>query len=155
SRSERIDRFRVLFNDHFAVKTIGQWVLGRYWRRAKPAEQEEYLVLFEDYIVASYVDRFAEYAGEKLQVTEATVDADGSAVVFSEILLPGSGKTPVRVNWIVDGIEDDFKIVDMVVEGVSMSTTLRSDFGSILRRESGKVAGLLDVLREKTASLKD
>ncbi|MCG8511813.1 MAG: ABC transporter substrate-binding protein, partial [Rhodospirillales bacterium] len=37
SRSERIDRFRVLFNDHFAVKTIGQWVLGRYWRRAKPA----------------------------------------------------------------------------------------------------------------------
>jgi phospholipid transport system substrate-binding protein len=154
SKPERVRRFRILFNDHFAVEDIGKWVLGRYWRRAEPAERDEYLILFEDYIVVSYVDRFAEYAGEKLQITKVIVETDGSAEVYSEVLLPGGGKTPVRVNWRVDGADGDFKIVDLVIEGVSMSATLRSDFSSILRRNGGKMAGLLDILREKTASLK-
>lgn len=155
SRPERVRRFRVLFNDHFAVEVIGKWVLGRHWRRAEPAERDEYLVLFEDYVVVSYVDRFAEYAGERLQITKAIVEADGSSIVHSEILLPGSGKTPVRVSWRIDGADGDLKIADLVIEGVSMSTTLRSDFGSIIRREGGRLAGLLDVLRDKTASLKE
>ena len=153
-RGERIERFRTLFNDHFAVDTIGKWVLGRYWRRAKPKERDEYLILFEDYIVASYVERFAEYTGQKLLVTKAIAEDGTSATVYSEIHLPGGGNLPVRVNWRVDGVVGDFKIVDLVVEGVSMSTTLRSDFGSITRRDGGKVAGLLSVLRKKTASLK-
>ena len=42
----------------------------------------------------------------------------------------------------------------MVVEGASMSQTLRSDFGSIIRQKGGKVSGLLEELRVKTASLK-
>jgi len=40
------------------------------------------------------------------------------------------------------------------VEGASMSQTLRSDFGSIIRQKEGKLAGLLEVLRAKTISLK-
>ncbi|MBT3359562.1 MAG: ABC transporter substrate-binding protein [Rhodospirillales bacterium] len=153
-RSERISRFRVLFNDHFAVEAMAKWVLGRHWRRADAPERAEYLRLFVDYIVASFVDRFAEYAGEKLHITKAIADDGISATVFSEIRLPGGSKTPARVNWRLDGVVGDFKIVDVVVEGVSMSTTMRSDFGSIIRREGGKLAGLLAVLRKKTETLR-
>ena len=46
------------------------------------------------------------------------------------------------------------RILDVVVEGASMSQTLRSDFGSIIRQRGGKVSGLLEELRVKTASLK-
>ena len=60
-RSERVRRFRVLLNEHFAVETIGRWVLGRHWRDASDAERREYLRLFEDLIVKTYVDRFTEY----------------------------------------------------------------------------------------------
>lgn len=152
-RAERIRRFRTLFNEHFAVEAIGRWVLGRYWSRTTPAEQAEYLKLFEDYIVASYVDRFAAYTGERLRIVRVLVEDDGRATVFSEITLPGGGKTPVRVGWRIEGDGPRLKVVDLVVEGVSMSTTLRSDFGSIVRRDGGRIDGLLAVLREKTASL--
>ncbi len=47
------------------------------------------------------------------------------------------------------------KILDVIVEGASMSQTLRSDFGSIIRQKGGKVSGLLDVLRVKTAALEN
>ncbi|MBM3580943.1 MAG: ABC transporter substrate-binding protein, partial [Alphaproteobacteria bacterium] len=68
ARSERINRFRRMFNDSFAVEAIGRWILGRHWRTATEAERAEYLGLFEDLMVVSYVDRFAEYAGEALKV---------------------------------------------------------------------------------------
>jgi len=152
-RAERIRRFRALFDAHFAVEAIGRWVLGRHWPRATPDEQAEYLGLFEDYIVASYVDRFADYAGERLRIVRVLAEEDARTTVFSEIVPPGGGKTPVRVDWRIEGDAPQLKIVDLVVEGVSMSATLRSDFGSVVRRDGGRIDGLLAVLREKTASL--
>lgn len=154
SRGERIRRFRVLFNEDFAVHAIGVWVLGRYWNRATPEEQKTYMGLFEDYIVASYVDSFSTYAGEKLKIVKTIPDDASSATVYSEIVLPDTGKTPVRVNWRIDGLNSTPKVVDVVVEGVSMSTTLRSEFGSIIRREGGHLAGLLKVLRDKAQMLR-
>ena len=96
-------------------------------------------------IVVSYVDRFAGYTGEGLAITKAVALDDGNAMVFSEIVRP-TGGPPVRVEWRVATEDESLRIVDVVVEGTSMSTTLRSDFGSIIRREGGKVAGLIKVL---------
>ena len=152
-RRERIERFRRLFNENFAVAGIGRWILGRYWRKATARQRDEYLALFEDLMVASYVDRFTEYAGESLTVTKTLPAGGGAIIVFSEIVRPAGGP-PVRVNWRVGVKDETYKIVDVIVEGTSMSTTLRSDFGSIIRRSGGKVAGLIDVLRKKTESLK-
>jgi len=84
SRDERITRFRSLLTDHFAVDTIGRWVLGRHWRRATNAERDEYLKLFEDLIVFTYVDRLTQYSGEQLSVTKTLFsDESKDALVFS------------------------------------------------------------------------
>ena len=152
-RPERIARFRTIFNDHFAVAAIGKWILGRHWKRASPDEREDYLVLFEDLIVVSYVDRFAEYVGERLNVTRTVAVDSANVTVFSEIMRP-TGGPPIRVDWRVGSLDQDLKIVDVVVEGTSMSATLRSDFGSIIRRKGGQVAGLIAEMRDKTQSLR-
>ena len=151
-RRERVKRFRHLFNENFAVADIGQWILGRYWRKATENQRGEYLALFEDLMVVSYVDRFTAYAGENLTITKTLPAGDAAAIVFSEIVRPAGGP-PVRVNWRVGVKDEAYKIVDVIVEGTSMSTTLRSDFGSIIRRSGGEVAGLIDELRKKTKSL--
>lgn len=152
-KAERIHRFRRMFTDHFAVKAMGKWILGRHWRKATDTERTEYLRLFEDLMVISYVDRFAEYAGESLKTVRAVQHGEKTAIVFSEIVQPGSSK-PIRVDWRVGRNSDQFKILDVMVEGTSMSQTLRSDFGSTIRRRGGTVEGLLEALREKTADLK-
>ncbi len=153
SQVERIRRFSTMFEENFAAEAIAKWVLGRYWRQLTPLDQAEYLKLFHDYIVASYVDRFAAYAGEKLLVTKVLAEEGDRITVFSEIQAPDSGKTPIHVDWRIEGTDLHFKIVDLVVEGVSMSTTFRADFGSIIRRDAGDVSGLFAILREKTATL--
>ncbi len=151
-KAERIRRFRRMFTNHFAVKAMGKWILGRHWRKATESERAEYLRLFEDLMVVSYVDRFAEYAGESLKTVRAVRHGETTAIVFSEIVQPGASK-PIRVDWRVGRNSGQFKILDVMVEGTSMSQTLRSDFGSTIRRRGGTLEGLLEALREKTADL--
>ncbi len=150
---ERIKRFRYMFRENFAVRSIGKFVLGRNWRRASDEERKEYMVLFEDLMVVTYVDRFQRYAGESLKVRKTRVDTESIATVFSEIERPDGAK-PIRVDWRVGTNGTIYKLLDVIIEGTSMSNTLRSDFGSIVRREGNQIGGLLAVLREKTAALK-
>jgi len=153
-KKERIVRFRELLKKNFAVKAIGRWVLGRYWRKATTEEKEEYNKLFEDLIVATYVNRFEEFSGETLKVIKAINQNGKDAIVKSEILRP-AGQPPVRVDWRVRAPNGTYKIVDVLVEGVSMSQTQRSEFSSVIKREGGEVAGLLAALRTKTEVLRN
>lgn len=151
-RAQRIENFRALFNDAFAVASIGKWVLGRSWNDATEAERKEYLKLFEDLMVYSYVDRFATYAGDSFAVGEAVREDATYTTVQTAIPRPGADK-PIDVRWRVGRLDDGFKIVDVIIEGVSMSTTLRSQFASIIRRNGGQISGLLDEMRQKTKEL--
>lgn len=147
-REEREKRARVLLRENFAVPTIAQWVLGRYWRVATPAEQQEYLRLFEDLIVVTYVDRFTRYSGERLRVTRSVGMGDtGDVTVFSDISNPGG--TPIDIGWRVRTRDGSMKVVDVSVEGVSMGQTQRSEFASIIQNNGGQVAGLLAEMRQR------
>jgi len=152
-RNQRIKLFRAMFNENFAVRSIGKFVLGRYWNRASEEERREYQALFEDLMIVSYVDRFTQYAGEKLRVQKARGENETTATIFTLIERPGGAKA-IRVNWRVGTNGTIFKVLDVIVEGTSMSITLKSDFASIIRRKGGKVAGLIEELRTKTAELK-
>jgi phospholipid transport system substrate-binding protein len=148
SRDEREARARVLLKDNFAVPTIGQFVLGRYWRTATADEQKEYLDLFEKLIVVTYVDRFSRYSGERLKVTRAVSDKEsGDTIVYSEISRPAG--EPIQVGWRARKYGSSFKIVDVLVEGVSMGQTQRSEFSSVIRNNGGSLAALLDEMRRR------
>ena len=148
TESEKVKRFRVLLNENFAVEDIGQWVLGRYWSVATPEERAEYLDLFEALIVSTYVRRFERYSGETLRVSRAFTSSEGGDVlVDSQIVSPGGGE-PIHVGWRVRSYDEGPKIVDVIVEGVSMGRTQRSEFGSVIRRRGGGIGGLLVEMRE-------
>lgn len=148
SRDIRKERFRTLLNEGFAIKLIGRWVLGRYWKRATEAEKAEYLKLFEEMLVSSYFERFTLYAGVKVAIIKTMAAGKRDAVVFSTITRPKGGD-PLKVNWRVRNREGVFKIVDIMVEGVSMGQTQRSEFSSVIREHGGEVEGLLVELRKR------
>ena len=149
SREERKTRFKKLLSEHFAVNTIGQWALGRYWKKATLEQRKEYLNLFKEMLVVTYINRFQRYSGEALSVTKALVDGkSGDVMVFSQVTSPSDGAV-VSVGWRVRSKGASFKIVDVVVEGISMGQTQRGEFASVIRRNGGKVEGLLAEMRER------
>ena len=143
---DREQRFRDMFVASFDVPGIGRFVLGRYWRTATDAQKTEFLSLFEDMIVKTYSNRFTIYKGEQFTITGARPDGD-SAVVGSTFAQ--SNGPPVRVDWRVLKTEGALKIVDVMVEGVSMSVTQQQEFGSVIQRNGGQIDGLLETMRER------
>jgi phospholipid transport system substrate-binding protein len=144
---ERLARFRELFQADFDGPGIAHFVLGRYWRSASPQEQQEFLSLFEDYVVFVYGTRLSSFNGERFKVRGSRVD-DGGVIVATDIISPG-GEAPIKVDWRLVTDNGTFKVNDIVVEGISMMVTQRSEFASIIQRHGGQVSGLLALMREK------
>jgi phospholipid transport system substrate-binding protein len=143
----REHRFHEMFVTRFDVPAIGRFVLGRYWRTATDAQKAEFLKLFEDMIVKTYNNRFTEYKGEQFAVIGTRADHD-SAMVTANIAQP-NGRPPIKVEWRVLNEDGKPKIVDVVIEGVSMSVTQQQEFGSVIQRNGGQVDGLLATMRER------
>lgn len=139
--------FRELLNANFDVPTIGRFVLGRYWNAASQPQKDEYQKLFESMIVNVYAERFSQYAGEKFKVTGGRPEGERDAVVSSQVLRPNG--PPVNVAWRVRQKDANFKIIDVVVENVSMSVTQRSEFASVIESNGGRFDALLDALRSR------
>ena len=95
--------------------------------------------------------RLGQYSGEKFKVTGARADGDKGTIVDSNILR--DPQPAVRVQWRVRQRDGHLKIVDVVVEGVSMAVTQRSEFASVIRKRGGQVSGLIEDLRAKLTTL--
>lgn len=152
SADQREQEFRRLLIERFDVPRIGRFVLGRYWRKATSGQRTEYNRLFEDMIVATYSRRLENYAGETLKVGGARQINEKGVAVSSRILRAGGA--PIVVEWRLRRGRDSWRIVDVVVEGVSMALTQRSEFKAVVSSSGGRIEGLLAKLREKAAQVK-
>ena len=143
-------RFRELFHADFDCPGIARFVLGRYWRAASEQEQQEFVKLFEDYVVFVYTARLSNFGGEALKVRGSHSDGDG-VIVSTDVITPGAA-SPMKLDWRLVADNGTYKITDIIVEGISMMTTQRSEFASVVQRNGGRVRGLIAMMREKTAS---
>lgn len=151
TRVERKKRFHALINRYFAIKSIAKWVVGRHWRRATPEQRTEYLALFENMLVERYVDGFKDYSGETLDVTSVEQRAAKDYIVHTKLLKPGATKA-VDVGWRVGvGSHDGktfYKVVDVIVNGLSMSVTQQKEFNAVIKNNGNSVEALLVKMRE-------
>ncbi|MBM3569965.1 MAG: ABC transporter substrate-binding protein [Alphaproteobacteria bacterium] len=148
SKADRETRFREVMHTGFDIPTIGRFVVGPTWRKASEAERARYLELFERYIVQTYAARLAEYDDEKIAVAAARAD-DGDVVVASQILRKSG--PPVKIDWrLREAKAGGLRVIDVVIEGISMAVSQRSEFASVIQQGGGEMAPLIKLLGEKT-----
>lgn len=149
--ARREAKFSVLFAKNFHIRSIGVFVLGRHWRRATPAQRKAYLGVFERFIVKTYTVRLRKYAGEKFKIVKSVGPDDrGVYLVDSEINRPGKSK--ISLSWTIRRARAGLRVVDIVIENLSMAQTQREDFAAIIRNR-GSLDGLIAALREKMEKL--
>jgi phospholipid transport system substrate-binding protein len=158
SPPQRFAEFRELLREDFDVPDLGRFVLGRFWRVYTPYEQQEFLGLFENYVVLSYSDRLSEYLadGGVLRVTGSRPDPDG-AIVFSQIDrgpwgTGGASARPIEIDWRLTAYNGFYKVSDVVVDGLSMAANGRSELEGVVERNGGEAQAILAVMRQQIAS---
>lgn len=144
---QRQEAVQTLLRENLELETMGRFVLGPEWRKASDEQRVEYLNLFSEFVVTTYSKRLGEYGGQQFVVTGTSQAGKSDALVVTNIT-SDDGSPPVKAGWRVKTASDGkLKIVDVVVEGVSMLQTQRSEFDSVIRRNG--LEGLIDLLKEK------
>ena len=149
TEDEKKAEFKKLLNNSFDMESIGRFTLGRYWNVATPAQQVEYQALFRKMVVNVYAQRFGDYKGQKFEV-KSSRPVGNDDVLVSSFIVPTDGSDNIQVDWRVRNRGGSIKIVDVLVAGVSMSVTQRSDFSSVIQRGGGKLDVLIDYLKQKS-----
>lgn len=145
SQDAKRQAFDKLLRESFDMDTIGRFALGRYYRTSSDAQRKEYMALFRTMIINVYSRRFSEYKGQKFVTRGARAEGERDVLVTS-FIIPSTGPE-VQVDWRVREKDGRYRIVDVIVEGVSMAVTQRSDFAAVIQRGGGDVNVLLNHLR--------
>jgi phospholipid transport system substrate-binding protein len=149
TQNEREQKFRTLLQTGFDIPRISRFVLGRYWTVSNDNQRKEFSELFEDWIVRTYAARFTQYSGEKIHVTGTRSEGPTTTVVISQFVTP-NGAPAAKIEWVVrKNGDNDFVIVDISVEGVSMALTQRDEIAAVADRSGGTVDGLNQAMQEK------
>ena len=149
TREERAQRFRSLMNKNFSIKGIAKFVLGRHYRKATKTDQTDYLKLYEDLMVATYADRFARYSGERFLIKKSEMRGKKDVIVYTTMVKAGNGAKPLKVDWRVRKKGEIFTIIDVMVEGISMIMTQKSEFSSFIKSSGGNFKNLLAELEKR------
>ena len=151
SRAQRKAVFREMMQAYFDVDLISRVVLGKHWRSASDETRRAYRGLFESYVLTVYGRRLEGYAGETLEVGRARDKGKKGVFVASRLNRPQGA--PWEVVWRLRRDGGTYRIVDVIVEGVSMVVTQRNEFDTVIR-QGGGLESLLDRLRSVLARFK-
>jgi len=152
SSEQKIAGFRQLFREDFDVPGLGRFVLGRFWRIFTPSEQQEFLGLFENYVVLTYSEKLSQYSedGGRPNVTGSRPDPDG-AIVSSQIIRGSGAYQPIRVDWRLTAQNGSYKISDIIIDGLSMAANGRTQLEGVVERNGGRAQAILAVMRQQNA----
>ncbi len=150
SSEKRLKSFRQAFNAAVDLPAVGKFVLGTYWKKSTPAEQQEFLKVFMDFTTKTWVDRFGLYTGQQIVFSGSRNAGQNQLYVDSQI----QNNPPTEVIWRLKHGEDAYKIIDIIVEGVSMAITYRNEYTAFLQANDGSVPALTKELARKSAQFK-
>lgn len=151
-RDEQLDneqkatRLETELGDCCDFATTAKLVLARNWKQFAPAQQEEFVGLFKDYLVANYRKNIDGYAGETVEIIGGREESRGDYTVRTRILR--QGQSEVLVDYRLRKNDDaQWLIIDIIAEGISLVSNLRSQFQEIYTQDGAD--GILAAMRAK------
>ncbi len=148
SDEAKLQTLNNLFLKNVDTDWIGKFVLGKYWRQASDEQQKEYLKYYGGFLTNTYTKRFTEYTNEKVEVVG--VKSIGEGEYETAVKLISADTAPVEMHYKLRNMGGSFKVFDIIVEGVSLITTQRSEFGAVVERKG--MDHLISLLKKRATS---
>lgn len=135
---------------HFDFVSMSKWVLGKTnWKNANGNQQDQFVSEFRTLLVRTYAKALLEYSEQEINYLPVENDPNTNIVmVKTEIQQPGAKSVPINYTMHVSG--GSWKVIDVVVDGISLVATYRGSFATEIR-ENGLDA-LIRQLEERNAT---
>ena len=145
---ERRQRLEQIVGDRFDYQEMSRRSLGAPWNTLSDQDKQEFVALFQTLLTNSYADKIESYSGEGVKYINERTEND-YAEVRTKVL---TGKVEIPLDYRLLNKGGDWRVYDVVVDGVSLVNNYRGQFSKILR--SSSYADLVDQLRKKSEKIK-
>ncbi len=145
---ERRQQLEKVVEARFNYQEMSRRALGAAWKTLSDQEKQEFVDLFRTLLTSSYAHKIETYSGEGVQYLNERTKKN-YAEVRTKVL---SGKTKIPLDYRLINEAEDWRVYDVVVDGVSMVKNYRGQFTKIIRASS--YSDLVERLRKKTDKLK-
>ena len=129
----------------FDFNKICRLVMGKNWRKMSAEQKEEFSTGFKMLLLRTYAVALSKYTDQKITVLPMKKQKGNIVTVKTEITQASS--QPINVNYALSNSTGKWLVIDLIIEGVSMITNYRSQFGSAVRTNG--IDGLLKDLKNK------
>ncbi len=148
SQKVKDERFYNLLNGALDMDFIGKFVLGRYWKTATEQQRNDFIKVYRDLNIATWSKRFDEFKGKNF-VFKGTSPSSSKGQIFVNTMVPMDQGEPAKVLWRVRENKGNYKIVDIVIEGVSLAQTSRGEYTSFIKNNPNGLDALIADLNTK------
>ena len=145
----KTEKLMDILEDNFDITWMSKFALASNFRNLDNDLRNQYTKQYKKYLLYSYLPKLMLYSNETFKILHVTKTGKANYVVDTKVIRK-DGKPPIRINYQVKDDKDNsgnYKVVDIVVEGVSAILSERSEFSSIVQNSG--VAGLIKLLAEK------
>jgi phospholipid transport system substrate-binding protein len=139
----REKRVRSIIDELFDYSELSKRTLGKNWAKLNSEQQKEFSDLFSTHLGNVYIDRILAYSDEKVVFDKAKKRKD-RALVYSRVVTQSKD---IPIDYRMFQTKGQWKVYDVVIEGVSLVKNYRSQFREMLKKE--KPEYLLETLRKK------
>jgi phospholipid transport system substrate-binding protein len=139
--------FERILSRYGDMPAVAASVLGPPWRSASTAQKQQFVAAFQSYLARKYGAQFREYQNARI-VVKGTRDG-GRAGVLVQTTVVRPGQKDIAVDWQVSDRSGAPRVVNLVIEGVSMLANERAEIGAMLEASRGSIDGLIGQLRAR------
>jgi phospholipid transport system substrate-binding protein len=144
AKEAKEERIWAIADDIFDYTALSKRTLSRNWKKLNANQQKEFIDLFSKLLGGLYMDKIMAYTDEKVVFEKESMLSENRAEVQSKVIT-SSAEIPIHYRLIMKN--DEWKVYDVIIEGVSLIKNYRSQFRDILRNKSPE--DLLEILRKK------
>ncbi len=141
----RISEIEKIAYEIFDFTTMSKLVLAKNWRKLDTEKRDEFVRQFKQHLSRTYGTRLDRYEQEEVEIYAAQIEPRNDVSIKTRII--GGQFDKAEISYRLRNRNDEWRIIDVVIEGISLVSNYRSQFSEVLN--SGTIDDLLAKLRDK------
>lgn len=128
--AQRRSKMRDLLAAHFDFAEMARSALGPHWQTLAENQRKQFVELYTAYVEYDFLDKIQIYRDLSFQFLKQVPIAAGYAQVNTRVQQPG--KDPATMNFSLKQEGSDWKVTDVLINGLSLVGGDRTQFGLVI-----------------------
>lgn len=141
----RYSKLKIAIDRSHDLTKIARIVVGKEWKKLSSEQRLKLTDFFSQLSISAYAHNFKEFSGESFEFVSEEQTARGGMIIRTMFVLPSD--KDVKFDYMLKKKAGEWRIINIIANGVSDLALKRSEYTSLLKREG--FDALIGKIKEK------